>query len=103
MDPSFRIDFISEGITETARFHGNIDAQAEPHFEELLRRVSGTAVTMDFSHTGRINSMGIALVLCSIRNIKAKQRAEVRVKGLNHVNGMLFKMTGIFTLAPEIK
>lgn len=103
MDHSFRIDIRREGGGDTVQFHGNIDAQADPHFEDLIRRVSGKQVIMDFSKTGRINSMGIALLLRSIKSIKTEKNAEVSVRGLNQMNSMLFKMTGIFMLAPEAR
>jgi anti-anti-sigma regulatory factor len=103
MEPSFKIDLVRDGNEVVALFSGNIDAQAEPHFEDLLKKLPGGTLTMDFSQTGRINSMGIALVLRSIKSIKSEKRSEVRVQGLNQINSMLFKMTGIFMLAPENK
>lgn len=103
MEQTFKIDLNRHGNSETALFRGNIDAHAEPHFEEFLRNVSTSNLTMDFSQTGRINSMGISFLLRSIKSIKAEKQAEVSIRGLNQINSMLFKMTGIFMLAPEIK
>jgi anti-anti-sigma factor len=103
MESPFRIDIHKENGSDTIQFHGTIDAHADPHFDNLIRQVSGTRVIMDFSRTGRINSMGIALLLRSIKQIKSEKQAEVRVQGLNQINAMLFKMTGIFMLAPETR
>jgi len=103
MEESFKIDVNRSGDCETVLFRGNIDAHAEPQFDDLLRKISTTKLIMDFSRTGRINSMGIAFLLRSIKKIKVEKNATVSVSGLNQINAMLFKMTGIFMLAPEIK
>jgi anti-anti-sigma factor len=103
MEPSFRIDFVKDATRETAILRGNIDAQAEPQFRELMTKVSGAPLAMDFSQTGRINSMGIALLLRTIKGIKAEKQADIRIQGHSQINGMLFKMTGIFMLAPETR
>lgn len=103
MEESFKIDIRSEMEGETIRFHGNIDAQADPYFDDLIKKVSSSRVIMDFSKTGRINSMGIALLLRSIKSIKTEKKAEVSIQGLNQINTMLFKMTGIFLLASEAR
>jgi anti-anti-sigma factor len=81
------------------RFYGNIDSHSEGQFEELLRQITGKRVVMDFSDTGRINSMGIAILLRSIKSIKTEKSADVAFFGENKTNAMLFKMTGIYMLA----
>lgn len=103
MEQAFRIDIRKDNGGDTIQFHGNIDAHADSHFSNLTQQVSSSRVIMDFSTTGRINSMGIALLLRSIKSIKAEKNIEVRVQGLNQINAMLFKMTGIFMLAPETR
>ncbi len=103
MEESLKIDVKRHGDCETALFRGTIDAHAEARFDDLFDTLSTCSLTMDFSQTGRINSMGIALLLRSIKRIKNDKKAEVSVCGLNQINAMLFKMTGIFMLAPEIK
>jgi anti-anti-sigma factor len=103
MEQPFKIDVNRNGDCETVEFRGNIDAHAEPHFNDLHRKISTTKLTMDFSQTSRINSMGIAFLLRSIKKIKTEKSAVISISGLNQVNSMLFRMTGIFMLAPEIK
>lgn len=103
MEEPFKIDIRRETEGETIRFHGNIDSKADPHFDDLIKKVSSSRVIMDFSKTGRINSMGIALLLRSIKSIKTEKKAEVSIQGLNEINTMLFKMTGIFLLASEAR
>ncbi len=102
-EETFRIDVKRVGDSEVMMFRGNIDTHAEPHFTNLFNRISTTKLTMDFSQTGRINSMGIAFLLRSIKKFKTEKNATVMVSGVNQINTMLFKMTGIFILAPEIK
>ena len=103
MEALFRIDVKRDGDRQTVLFCGNIDAHAEPQFDDLFRKISTTNLTMDFSQTGRINSMGIAFLLRSIKKLRSEKSTAVSISGLNQVNAMLFKMTGIFMLAPEIK
>ncbi len=83
-------------------FQGIIDAHADQHLEDVVRRVSSPTVELDFSGVGRINSMGIALLLRSIKSLKSEKQAEVQISGLNQMNSMLFKMTGIFLMAKEV-
>ena len=103
MEQPFKIDIRKGAGGDTVQFHGNIDAHADRHFDELIKQVSANRVIMDFSTTGRINSMGIALLLRSIKSIKAEKKAEVSIQGLNQINTMLFKMTGIFLLASDAR
>jgi anti-anti-sigma factor len=83
---------------DNIQFYGNIDSHSEAHFEGLIRRINGKRVVLDFSNTVRINSMGIALLLRSIKSIKEQKKAEVAIIGENKINAMLFKMTGIYLL-----
>jgi hypothetical protein len=46
--------------------------------------------------------MGIALLLRCFKRIKEEKRAEIKLVGLNQMNTMLFKMTGIFLLAHPV-
>jgi len=101
MEQPFKINVIKGATGDIFQFHGNIDAYADQYFEELINQISVQRIIMDFSCTGRINSMGIALLLRSIKRIKVEKQAEVSIKGLNQINNMLFKMTGIFQLATE--
>lgn len=83
--------------------HGNVDVAAEAHLKELPARVSHAEVRFDFSQVGRINSMGIALLLRCLKNIRDEKRASIYLRGLNQTNAVLFKMTGIFLLATQEK
>ncbi|BCS55939.1 STAS domain-containing protein [Geobacter sp. SVR] len=103
MEESFKIEVRRNANGETVEFYGTIDARAEQQFDDLFCRLSASRLVFDFSRAGRINSMGIAFLLRSIKRIKVEKNAAVSVSGLNQVNAMLFKMTGIFMLAPEVK
>ena len=81
--------------------HGNIDAQSEELLRVVPEQVSQPHVRFDFSQAGRINSMGIALLLRCFKSIKEIRQAEITVSGLNPMNSMLFKMTGVFLLAKQ--
>lgn len=76
---------------------GTIDAHSEKLLKEIPSRVRHTRVCFDFSKAGRINSMGIALLLRCFKDIGS--RAEIRLEGLSPMHNMLFKMTGVFLLA----
>lgn len=79
--------------------HGTIDARAEGELRELPGKVRRPLVKLDFSGTGRINSMGIALLLRCLKTIKEEKSAEIRLIRPNPMNAMLFKMTGLLLLA----
>ena len=99
MDPEFKFEIHKDSIGDNIRFYGNIDSHCEPQFEELTRKITGKKVFMDFSNTGRINSMGIAILLRSIKNIKTEKKSEVAIIGENKTHAMLFKITGLYTLS----
>lgn len=101
MEQPFKINVCKYVGGDIVQFHGNIDADADRYFDDFFKQISNNRIVMDFSNTGRINSMGIALLLRSIKRIKTEKQAEVSIKGLNQINKMLFRMTGIFQLASE--
>lgn len=101
MDQAFRYELQPSTAGHAVRLYGNIDVHAEPHFSRLLQQVSGREVRFDFSQVGRINSMGIAVLLRTLKLLKAEKQASVKICGLNQLNSMLFKMTGVFMLASE--
>lgn len=103
MEQRFKIEIKQGSTSDTVHFHGNIDSHADTHFDDMIKNVSKSMVVFDFSGAGRINSMGIALLLRSIKNLKAEKGAEISIQGANQINAMLFKMTGIYLLAPETK
>lgn len=102
MQQHFHVQHQREQERDSFLFHGIIDAHADQHLEEVVQRASLPTVQFDFSGVGRINSMGIALLLRSIKTLKHEKRAEVQISGLNQINSMLFKMTGIFLMAREV-
>jgi len=81
---------------------GTIDAQSEPFFRDLPARVRHPQVRFDFSRAGRINSMGIALLLRCFKDIRQARETEILLEGLSPTNSMLFKMTGVFLLAKPV-
>jgi len=103
MEQQFRIEIKKGSTSDTVHFHGNIDSQADTHFDDLVKSVSKRMVVFDFSSVGRINSMGIALLLRSIKSLKADKGTEISIRGESQTNAMLFKMTGVYLLAPEAK
>lgn len=101
MELEFKFETHKDSMGDNIRFYGNIDSHAEEHFNELFRQITGKRVVMDFSNTGRINSMGIAILLRSIKKIKAEKKAAITIAGENKTHGLLFKMTGIYMLATQ--
>lgn len=99
MDPEFKFEIYKDSRGDNIRFYGNIDSLSEPHFEELVRKITGRMVIMDFSNTVRINSMGIAILLRSIKNIKSEKKSEVAIIGENKTHAILFKITGLYSLS----
>lgn len=80
---------------------GTIDAHSEALLRDIPAKVKQRQVRFDFSHAGRINSMGIALLLRCFKEIQG--RAEIRLEGLSQMHAMLFKMTGVFLLAKPVE
>lgn len=81
------------------RMEGTIDAQSEVLLKEIPAKVSHNLVRFDFSRAGRINSLGIALLLRCFKEIRETKKAEIRLDGMTQMHTMLFKMTGVFLLA----
>jgi anti-anti-sigma regulatory factor len=103
MEQKFRIEIQNGGSSDTIHFHGNIDSHADYLFAALPGRISKDSLVFDFSKTGRINSMGIALLLRSLKSLKSGKSVDIRIQGASQVNAMLFKMTGIYLMAPEAR
>jgi anti-anti-sigma regulatory factor len=99
METAFSLVSNSSGSHDYFTFHGNIDAQAETSLRNLPRKIQHPLVKFDFSKTGRINSMGIALLLRCLKTIKEEKKAEIRLVQPSPMNTMLFKMTGVLLLA----
>ncbi len=78
---------------------GTVDVNSERFFKELPARVKNSRVRLDFAKAGRINSMGVALLLRCLKEIRDGKQAEVTLQGLAPMHTMLFRMTGVFLLA----
>lgn len=98
MDPEFKFEIYKDSVGDNISFYGNIDSHTERHFEEIVQKITGKRVVMDFSNTVRINSMGIAFLLRSIKSIKTEKKSEVAIIGENKTNALLFRITGLYTL-----
>lgn len=103
MDASCKIVYQARPLCNYFSVAGTIDAQAEAQLMGLPAQVDQQLVKFDFSNAGRINSMGIALLLRCFKRIKEEKKADIQVLQLNSMNTMLFKMTGIFLLAAAAK
>ncbi len=102
MSSSFEVTTRSWESMDYIELCGNIDASAEQQLLGLPALVRSPVVRFDFSRAGRINSMGIALLLRCFKYIREEKQAEIRLRELNQTNTILFKMTGVFMLAsPE--
>jgi anti-anti-sigma factor len=103
MDLEFKFEIHKDILGDNIRFFGIIDSHSEPHFEAMVQKITGKRVVMDFSNTTRINSMGIAILLRSIKSIKADKKSEIAIIGENSTNALLFKITGLYTLSAAYK
>lgn len=99
METNFKVEITSCPEFDRFTFHGNIDIHASNHFQALPDNVVKSMVKLDFSQVGRINSMGIALLLRCCKKIKVEKKAEILLTGVNTMHTMLFKTTGVFLLA----
>ncbi len=103
MEPTFSFACTRGSDHQLINLSGTIDAQAEPHFEELQKQISSALVIFDFSKVGRVNSMGIALLLRCFKRLGSERSINVQLQGLSQMNTMLFKMSGLFLLAKEVR
>ncbi|HXC93976.1 MAG TPA: hypothetical protein VN652_08195 [Geobacteraceae bacterium] len=103
MNSSFQIIARSTESADYIALLGNIDASAEMQLQKLPGMVDNQLVHFDFSQAGRINSMGIALLLRSFKQIREEKKARIVLRELNQTNTLLFKMTGVFMLASHEK
>ena len=101
MDMEFNFEVVKDSTVDTVRFCGIIDSHTELKFAELCDEISGSKVVMDFSKTVRINSMGIAILLRSIKSIMTEKKSEVAIIGENKTNSLLFEITGIYKLVAQ--
>lgn len=103
MENTFKVIVTCDENSDYIKLQSNIDASAEKQLQKLPEMVRSQAVRFDFSQAGRINSMGIALLLRCFKQIREEKKAEIFLRELSTTNTMLFKMTGIFLLASHEK
>jgi len=99
MESTFRVIARSTDYSDYITISGNIDATAEKKLQTIPAMLDTQIAYFDFSQAGRINSMGIALLLRCFRQIRDEKKAKIFLRELNTTNTMLFKMTGVFLLA----
>jgi anti-anti-sigma factor len=99
METNFKVEITNCPEFDCFTFHGNIDIHASKYFQALPDNVVNVKVKLDFSQVGRINSMGIALLLRCCKKVKVEKKAEILLTGVNTMHTMLFKTTGVFLLA----
>ncbi|HKZ15977.1 MAG TPA: STAS domain-containing protein [Geobacteraceae bacterium] len=103
MVANFNIELIEDNNFDLCVLRGNIDIHAEKYLQELPGKVKTGKIKLDFSEVGRINSMGIGLLLRCFKKIRDEKEAEVILSGLNTMHTMLFKTTGVFLIAKSDK
>jgi len=96
---NFVMDVKKDQMFDCFVFQGNIDIHAESYFKDIPALIENKIVKLDFSQVGRINSMGIAILLRCFKNIREEKNAEILFTGLSTIHTMLFKTTGVFLLA----
>ncbi len=93
---TFSIHPVSESADDFNCFYcvGSIDAHAVPALEDFRRNFNGVDVLLDFAQVGRVNSMGLSLLL-KLFEEREQQGLRVQVRNLNRMINMLFKITGL--------
>ncbi len=99
VETNFKVQIANSPDFDSFIFHGNIDVHAADYFKDLPENVVNQKVKLDFSQVGRINSMGVALLLRCCKKIRDDKKAEILLTGVNTMHTMLFKTTGVFFLA----
>jgi anti-anti-sigma factor len=79
----------------TYQFKGVLSAESQEEFRQMIEAAkSGSSVRLDFSKVDRINSMGIALLLKALKELKQGGKS-VEIAGANEMIQVSFKMMGI--------
>ncbi len=77
------------------QFKGVLSAESQDEFRQMVEAArSGSSIRLDFSKVDRINSMGIALLLKALKELKQSGKA-VEIAGANDMIQASFKMMGI--------
>ncbi|WP_022949094.1 PhnD/SsuA/transferrin family substrate-binding protein [Methylohalobius crimeensis] len=83
------------------RFIGVLDASSRPELESLTRQVPDVSeIVLDFSEVGRINSMGLALLLKLLKAWEDEGK-QIQAINLNRMASILFKITGLGRFLPD--
>jgi anti-anti-sigma factor len=83
----------------TYQFKGVLSAESQDEFRQMVEAArSGSSIRLDFSRVDRINSMGIALLLKALKELKQAGKA-VEIAGANDMIQASFKMMGISSWA----
>jgi anti-anti-sigma factor len=85
----------SPALTFRYQFHGVIGAESQHEISQLVLAVGKhPVVLLDFSTVVRINSMGVALLLKALKELKQHGK-QIQITGTNKMTQMLFRMMGI--------
>jgi len=102
MEQTFSFDINTGSQQEVVHLSGTIDADAEKHFEVLEKQLQSNEIIFNFREVGRVNSMGVALILRCLKRLTSDKKITVQLQGLSQMHTMLFKMSGVFLLAKEV-
>lgn len=93
---TFSIHPASESVSGFDCFDcvGIIDARAALVLEDFGDQFNGGHVLLNFDRVERVNSMGLSLLL-KLFEERERQGGRVRVRNLNRMTNMLFKITGL--------
>jgi anti-anti-sigma factor len=76
-------------------FKGVLSAESQNDFKQMTESAkSAQSISLDFSKVDRINSMGIALLLKALKELKQSGKS-VEIVGANEMIQVSFKMMGI--------
>ncbi len=79
----------------TYQFKGILSAESQEDFRQMVETAkSGSSIRLDFYKVDRINSMGIALLLKALKELKQSGKS-VEIAGANEMIRVSFKMMGI--------
>jgi len=79
----------------TYQFKGILSAESQEDFRQMVETAkSGSSIRLDFFKVDRINSMGIALLLKALKELKQSGKS-MEIAGANEMIRVSFKMMGI--------
>lgn len=81
------------------QFRGVISAESQDEFRQLvLAAQHSRVIRLDFARVSRINSMGVALFLKCLKELRQGGR-QIHICGASKMTATLFKMMGIASWA----